>query len=306
MRSNPLHLDSVGDPFEPSFHERLRRQKRPRRPAGAARRAVVYHGTSTALFWPIVEHGLMFDESRKAWGGTTPGVYVAFDEDTVGLYAYHAVEKFGGQPMAFVCEVPVADLDVDPDDRNTHDKGRNLQATVQGGVVPSDIVGVLFLAEGAGRWAPEVPLRDVIKRALRDGYRNAGIDSPPDPERARGLLKRPAGWHKRREPDPEMAVLNYLTSVLQATELESYLYQPELGKLHGAVLGWLLEQRGRAWVTWAAPQWYAQVRELLLGETPAEAAAAVAADETFQSVASYDRELRLPFYNVAKKYEHTR
>jgi len=243
---NPLMLDAIDDPLEPSFKKTATKM---------GRFALAYHGTSTAAFWPVVTSGLSFDESRKAWEGTSPGVFVAFDQNATELYASRAVQKVGGQPICFVLEVPYMWLDVDIDDYLTHDKTRKAQAMVHQPIPPSSIVGVMF-AEGMG-WGPEIPLKRLIVGAKKGKYVDEGIPPPPPGTRFRtGAATR---------IDLEHAALSYLVDLLQYTSLADVLLQPEWGAFQRRVLQALIAMPSTTWLAWTGRDWLA-FSEGIIGE----------------------------------------
>jgi len=243
---NPLMLDAVDDPLEPSFKRAV---------SDAGRLALVYHGTSTAAFWPVVTSGLSFDESRKAWEGTSPGVFVAFDQNATDMYASRAVQKVGGRPICFVLEVPYEWLDIDIDDYLTHDKTRKAQAMVHKTIPPSKIVGVMF-AEGMG-WGPEIPIKRAIAGAKKGKYVDDGINPPMSGARFRtGAATR---------IDVEHAALNYLVDLLQYTSLADVLLQPEWGAFQRRVLQALIAMPSTTWLAWTGRDWLA-FSEGIIGE----------------------------------------
>lgn len=244
LRSNPLMLDAVDDPLEPSLREAL-----------SGRLALVYHGTSTAAFWPIVTSGLSFDPSRKAWEGTSPGVFVAFDQNAADIYASRATQTFGGSPICFVLEVPYEWLDTDIDDYLTHDKTRKAQAMVHKTIPSSCIVGVM-LSEGM-TWGPEIPIKRFIAEAKKGQYESIGIPAPAKGKRFKtGAATR---------IDLEHAALNYLVDLLQYTSLSDALLQPEWGAFSRKALQALVSIPRAEWLTWNGRRWLA-FSEAILGE----------------------------------------
>jgi hypothetical protein len=244
QRENPLMLDAIDDPLEPSFKKTATKM---------GRFALAYHGTSTAAFWPIVTSGLSFEESRKAWEGTSPGVFVAFDQNATEIYASRAVQKFGGKPVCLVLEVPYMWLDIDIDDYLTHDKTRKAQAMVRQPIPPSCIVGVMF-AEGMG-WGPEIPIKRVIAEAKKGKYVDAGIPPPPKYTRFRTGAAMPI--------DREHAALNYLVDLLQYTSLADVLLQPEWGTFQRRVLQKLMTMEPPWWLAWRGREWLAFAEEII-------------------------------------------
>jgi hypothetical protein len=243
-QENPLMLDAIDDPLEPSFKKTATKM---------GRFALVYHGTSTAAFWPVVTSGLSFDESRKAWEGTSPGVFVAFDQNATDMYASRAVQKVGGRPICFVLEVPYMWLDVDIDDYLTHDKTRKAQAMVHQPIPPSSIVGVMF-AEGMG-WGPEIPIKRVIAEAKKGKYVDAGIPPPPKYTRFRTGAAMPI--------DREHAALNYLVDLLQYTSLADVLLQPEWGAFQRRVMQALMQMEPPWWLAWTGREWLAFAEDII-------------------------------------------
>jgi hypothetical protein len=273
IRRNPLMLDSVDDPFEPAFHKAASKAKR---------KALCYHGTSTTFFWNIVENGFSFDAERKAWDNTSPGVFVAFNESATSVYASRATTRFGGQPICFVLEVPIKDLGIDVDDRDTHDKGRNWQGMTQGPIPARCITGVLLPGSGMN-WGPEVPIKSFIASAKRGAYRHLGIE--PKKTTVKVGAATPI--------DPEHAVLDYLVDVLNYTSLTDWLVQPKWGKLSRIVLENILSGRLPSWRMMDARQWLAAV-EKMTGEKNEE--------PYFDSAVEENTWMRRPFYAVAQKF----
>lgn len=280
-------VDDLDDPFEPEFH----------RAASKARRKVLcYHGTSTAWFWSIVENGFSFDESRKAWEGTSPGVFVAFNERATEIYARRAVERFGGRPICFVLEVPMKELGIDIDDRETHDKGRNLQGMVNGPVPAKYITGVLqpvvetfdgkYEGETFVMWdeSDEIPLKKFLRDVQRGSYRSIGIEpkkgSKPKVGAATAI-------------DPEHVIPPYLVEVLNYTSLTDWLIHPKWGRLQRLVLARVLGGKLPNWRMMNASQWLAVVEEIV-GEKDTEG--------YLEQVMQEQPMLRRPLYEVTSKF----
>jgi len=276
MRQNPLMLDLVDDPFEPGFHK-----------AASKRKALCFHGTSSKFFWSIVDNGFSFDETRKSWENTSPGVFVAFNEQATVGYAGHAVEAHGGAPLCFVLELPIKMLGIDIDDRDTHDKDRNLQSMVLGPVAAKYITGVLVPGgPDSIEWSAEIPIKDFIKDVQRGRYKNVlGLEP-------RGKT---AGAPKTGKPtpvDPEHALLNYLVDVLNYTSLTHHLMGAAWQKLSRQVLTAILTNKLPSWRAMNARQWL-KVIEGLTGEQNTE--------EYFDQMAE-EPLYRRPFYEVANKF----
>jgi predicted SprT family Zn-dependent metalloprotease len=274
MRKNPLQLDAVDDPFEPAFHKAASK---------ARKKALCFHGTSSVFFWPIVEHGLSQGDA-KAWDNSSPGVFVAFNEPATELYAYHAVEKFGGDMLCFVLEVSVKDLGIDVDDRDTHDKGRNLQGMVQGTIAPKHITGVLLL-EGSS-WGPEIP----IKTFLRDVQRGKHKAVPGlEPDKS---VKPKVG--KASPVEQEHGLLAYLVDILNYTSLSNWLLNPDWQKLSRIVLENIYSGRLSTWRSMNAKQWLVAV-ETMVQEKNTE--------PYFDQVVRENPWMRRPYYEVSQKFQ---
>jgi hypothetical protein len=272
-RLNPLMLDGVDDPFEPEFHKAASK---------ARRKALCFHGTSSKFFWSIVQNGLSFDVTRKSWVGTSPGVFVAFNEQTTEGYAGTAVSVHGGAPLCFVLELPVKMLGIDIDDRESHDKDKNLQSMVLDPVPAKYITGVL-LPEFGG-WSTEIPIKDFLKDVQRGRYKNVlGLEPRKVPAPKTG---------KATPIDPEHAVLNYLVDVLNYTSLSHHLINPEWNRLSRKVLTALLRNDIPNWRMMNARQWL-RVVEGLTGEKNEES--------YFDEIAEQPL-YRRPFYEVASKF----
>lgn len=297
-RSNPLMIDSLDDPFEPTFHKAASK---------ARRKALCYHGTSSVWFWPIVENGFSFDEERKAWDNTSPGVFVAFNESATQVYASRAVQRFGGMPICFVLEVPIKTLGIDVDDRMTHDKNRNWQGMSQAPIPASCITGVL-LPKGYDPdddpedlsidWGEEIPIKDFIRSVNAGRYKS--VDGlKPWKTHASMLGKDPKAKHKLGKASPidhEHAVLKYLVDVLNYTSLADWLLQPKWGQLSRVVLENILSGRLPNWRMMDARQWLAAV-ETMTGEKNEE--------PYFDSAVEDYAWMRRPFYEVATKFATT-
>ena len=272
-RLNPLMLDVVDDPFEPEFHKAASK---------ARRKALCFHGTSSKFFWSIVQNGLSFDETRKSWVGTSPGVFVAFNEQTTQGYAGTAVSVHGGAPLCFVLELPVKMLGIDIDDRESHDKDKNLQSMVLDPVPAKYITGVLLPEDGG--WSTEIPIKDFLKDVQRGRYKGVlGLEPRKVPAPKTG---------KATPIDPEHALLNYLVDVLNYTSLTHHLMGREWQRLSRKVLTALLHNDIPNWRMLNARQWL-RIVEGLTGEQNEE--------RYFDEIAEQPL-YRRPFYEVASKF----
>lgn len=272
-RLNPLMLDVVDDPFEPEFHKAASK---------ARRKALCFHGTSSKFFWSIVQDGLSFDETRKSWVGTSPGVFVAFNEQTTQGYAGTAVSVHGGAPLCFVLELPVKMLGIDIDDRESHDKDKNLQSMVLDPVPAKYITGVLLPEDGG--WSTEIPIKDFLKDVQRGRYKGViGLEPRKVPAPKTG---------KATPIDPEHAVLNYLVDVLNYTSLTHHLMGREWQRLSRKVLTALLRNDIPNWRMLNARQWL-RIVEGMTGEQNEES--------YFDEIAEQPL-YRRPFYEVASKF----
>lgn len=279
-RDNPLYLDSIDDPLEPAFHAAVSKTKK---------RAVVWHGTSTVHFWNIALNGLTFDEARRAWNNTTPGVYVAFSPDAVGLYASHAVEAFGGDMIFFVMEVPVSMLSVDPDDSEKWDKERKQQARSEQAIPPKMITGVVYPATGGMESVfQETPIRDFLKAVQRGKFADVeGLEPMPGaalPRYARATME-----------DEEHAVLAYLADLLNYSEgFFDHLLQPGWGALQRKVIAELQRVDRGTWRNWAGEQWISFVEDVVGEKLPED-------DHVFDEM-SRDRKWQRAFWELQRKY----
>lgn len=276
-RRNPLHLDRVQDPFDKRFHSSV---------AKAGKKALVYHGTSTVFFWPIVEHGLSYDKERAVWDNTTPGVYVTFDDANAGLYAHHAVEAVGGKEIFFVLEVPVADLSRDLDDAEKWDRNRNLQAVSHEPIPPERITGVIY---PASIYRPETPITEFIEKVEQGYYEDVEGLSP---ERAPGEYP---VYQLATPSDPIHSATNYLVDLIQYAELDHLLHGEDWLLFQQIVMENLALTPYRKWRLWRGRDWL-RFAEKVTGEK-------VGPGAYVWDVLKRERWTQLPFYRVEKRFQ---
>lgn len=285
-RENPLELADLDNPFEDEFYA-----------AAKKRKVLVYHGTATRWFWPIVQEGFVYSKARKAWENTSPGTFFAFTPSAIGIYANRAAIRFGGQAIAFVLELPLSLLGKDTDDSETWDKNRNWQAMAAEELPPKYITGVLC-GWGPSRdrdsvsgyeFTPEIPIRKFIQQVQKGKYADIyGLEPLPDAKLARFTDATP--------PDPEHAALSYLVDLLQYTSLADHLLGNDWARLQRQVLTELLRMPKSEWLSWTGRQWLAFAEELT-GEQN---------EEPYAETMLEEPRFKRPFLNVASKYAEPR
>ena len=267
IKEMSLRMDVFDDPFAQELYDALISQER---------EAVIYHGTSTAYFWDIVNNGFKFSEDRKNFENTSPGNYFAFNQERAGMYTVRSTQNAGGEGIIFVAELPLARLSRDLDDADSWDKTTKLQAVVMDEIEPRNITGVIYPASGDG---PEIPMDKFI--SLVNQGRIPAIK--PESEQADRSFK------SATEDDIEHAVINYVQDLIQYTDFTEYNYGSEMQKFNQRLLASLSNVGYKKYKFWNGASWIRHI-EKMLGEKN---------EEDYYKT---ERRFQLPFSRVVKKY----
>jgi hypothetical protein len=262
-----LRMDTLDDPFAEELYGAL---------VSREKEAIVYHGTSTAYFWDIVNNGFKFAEDRKNFDNTSPGTYFAFTQNRAGMYTIRSTEKAGGEGIIFVAELPLARLSKDLDDAASWDKTTKLQAMVADEIDPGDITGVVYPASSDG---PEIPINRFIEWVNRGNI--PGI-APEDEEQERT-------FKTATEDDIEHAVVDYIQDLIQYTSFTEHNYGLGMARFNEKLLAALHTMDYEKYKFWNADVWVTFI-EKMLGE------------ENEEDYYKQDRRFQLPLYRVIKKY----
>ena len=263
-----LRMDTLDDPFAEELHAAL---------VSRDKEAIVYHGTSTAYFWDIVNGGFKFAEDRKNFDNTSPGTYFAFTQNRAGMYTIRSTEKAGGEGIIFVAELPLARLSKDLDDADSWDKTTKLQAMVADEIDPGDITGVIYPASSDG---PEIPMAQFIEWVNRGNI--PGI--PPEDE------EKDRSFKNATEDDIEHAVMDYIQDLIQYTDFTEYNFGQDMMTFNQKVLAALQGMDYKQYKFWNGDMWVTFI-EKLLGE-----------DNENEDYYKTERRFQLPLYRVINKY----
>lgn len=235
-----LDLSKVSDPFEGDFPQIIGKKK-----------ILLYHGTSTKYFWQIIEQGFFFDPTRKNWESTSAGVYFAFDIDRAESYTFTTTKNVGGEPIIFVLEIPMKELERDLDDAIAWDKQTKLQTVIRKHVESKHITGVIYPTEispGEQNYT-ETPIRKFINMV------NKGKIPAIPPKEEATIPKRFKGASMT---ELEELIVQYLGELANYTSFTDYLYgskwlefnQKILRALHLPEYSWgkISNWRGEDWV----------------------------------------------------------
>ena len=199
-----MDLSGMDDPFHPGFPEALKKKK-----------ILVYHGTTTKYFWPIVRKGFAFDEARKNYEKVTPGIYFSLQPmglNGAAMYSWKAAKERGGEQIIFAAEVPMTLLGRDVDDAQSHDSSAKLQVMIDAEEVsPKYITGVIYPVDDEN-WK-ETPIRQFINKAMKGKF--PGITAQT--KRVGGRFPAPT------MDDIEHSVLQYVTELLNYTSFGGHL-----------------------------------------------------------------------------------
>ena len=263
-----LRVDTLDDPFAQDLYDAL---------VGKSKEAVVYHGTSTAYFWDIVNNGFTFSEERKNFDNTSPGTYFAFNQNRAGMYTVRSTQKAGGEGIIFVAELPLSRLSRDLDDADSWDKTSKLQAMVADEIDPGDITGVIYPATSDG---PEIPINKFIEWANQGNIPRI----PPEEEEKERTFK------GATEDDIEHAVIDYIQDLIQYTDFTEYNFGKDMMVFNQKVLAVLQSIDYKQYKFWNGDMWVTFI-EKLLGE-----------DNEVEDYYKQERRFQLPLYRVIKKY----
>lgn len=252
-----MDFSTVSDPFEPEFKDAMKKRK-----------ALVYHGTSTKWFWPIVRNGFTFDQKRKNWDNVTPGVFVTFDPNRTDWYSHKAANVHGGEPIILVAEIPFSMLDRDPDDKDKFDASAKVQAFSPVPIPAKYLTGVIYPVSTfdlTGGRPPETPMKKFITKVNRGKVE--GI--PPEDEWETQTNEPSQAGVKRRfatatPDDREHAVVNMLQDLIQYTNLAHWVTDSSYEFSQKVLLG-LSKMTWMTYYNWNGPKWL-QWLEQLLGE----------------------------------------
>lgn len=269
LKEVPLDLSQVDDPFEQEFVDAIKKNKK---------KVIVYHGTSTYWFWPIINKGFKFSEDRRNWENTSEGVYFSFDIDRAGQYTVRAVDTVGGEPIIFVLEIPVDMIERDMDDAKTWDKDTNYQAVVKQAVKPNFITGVVFPAISTG---PEIPIRKFIQSV------NKGKVFSIEPE----ANKQKRRFSNATKEDMEHVISRYVQDLLQYTSFGEYNFAPKNYELNRLLIRDLQkpEMEYSTISQWTGDDWVEYLEKSL---------GVVNAEDYYKT----QRIFQLPLWQVIKRY----
>jgi len=263
-----LRMDTLDDPFAQDLYDAL---------VGKNKEAVVYHGTSTAYFWDIVNNGFTFSEERKNFDNTSPGTYFAFNQDRAGMYTVRSTQRAGGEGIIFVAELPLSRLSRDLDDADSWDKTSKLQAMVADEIDPGDITGVIYPATSDG---PEIPINKFIEWVNQGNIPRI----PPEDEAQERSFK------GATEDDLDHAVLDYVQDLIQYTDFTEYNFGKDMMTFNQKVLAALQNIDYKQYKFWNGDMWVTFI-EKLLGE-----------ENEVEDYYKQERRFQLPLYRVIKKY----
>ena len=263
-----LRMDTLDDPFAQDLYDAL---------VGKNKEAVVYHGTSTAYFWDIVNNGFTFSEERKNFDNTSPGTYFAFNQDRAGMYTVRSTQRAGGEGIIFVAELPLSRLSRDLDDADSWDKTSKLQAMVADEIDPGDITGVIYPATSDG---PEIPINKFIEWVNQGNIPRI----PPEDEAQERSFK------GATEDDLDHAVLDYVQDLIQYTDFTEYNFGKDMMTFNQKVLAALQSIDYKQYKFWNGDMWVTFI-EKLLGE-----------ENEVEDYYKQERRFQLPLYRVIKKY----
>jgi len=267
LKEMALRMDVIDDPFAEELHAAL---------VSKEKEAIVYHGTSTAYFWDIVNNGFKFAEDRKNFENTSAGTYFAFTQDRAGMYTIRSTQKAGGEGIIFVAELPLMRLSKDLDDADSWDKTTKLQAMVADEIDPADITGVIYPATSNG---PEIPMARFIEWVNRG---NIPAISPEDGEKERT-------FKTATEDDIEHAVVDYIQDLIQYTSFTDYNYGAAMARFNEQFLSVIHRLDYKKYKFWNADMWVTFL-EKMLGE------------ENEEDYYKQERRFQLPLSRVIKKY----
>lgn len=207
-----LDLSDLDDPFHPGFPEALKKKK-----------IIVYHGTTTKSFWPIVRKGLAFDKARQNYEKVTSGIYFSLQPmgaNGASMYSGKAVKTMGGKEIIFVAEIPMSLLSKDMDDAEAWDANAKLQVMVDAEKVsPKYITGVIYPVDDEN-WK-EIPIRQFINKAMKDNV--SGI--APQKTRVGGRFSSPTML------GIEHSILKYVQDLLNYTSFRDHLLGTDFNRL---------------------------------------------------------------------------
>lgn len=211
----PLYLDALNHLHHPEFRQSV----------SPSTQVIVYHGTSSVALSSMLQHGqLSWDDSRKNYTNTSPGVFVTTSPGffSAEMYGHKSTETQGGDEVVLELQLPLGWIAQDPDDTRVDAAGRmNDLGKTQGMVtkpisvkrikqlkVHSDALAQVFNPNPntepdiMGYWTPWMPIGkflDKIAKSISKGVTLPFEYSTMVGVRPRGLAKSPAPESREQE-----------------------------------------------------------------------------------------------------------